>query len=717
MELNAEWSGRVVRLSLSNPSFDGREALVSCYNDAKDRLVVWVLPTAEEILVKMQATHLARLHTKESCRRPVWRTNQRAPSHGAVAEDVCSICLDEPRDPVVLPCCHRFCTACLTQMHQQSTGPSGDRCPNCRARIPGLFGSLINAALDLLNKLREAVRCADPRCRESPNPATQHEIGPGYGCLLAPTAIDYLNERAELAKREKDFRPLLDAIETTFAQLREVATEGHRLASKVAEHRRLMRVAVCSLHEDVRSLRRMHEGSVTLQTLCGGFDGKIEALHRRVYGRPMASRAEQEAKRASHGGSLFTGIALTEEDNTMTAESMGLVIGEFEASWLYVRSFGFHYDRMLHAFANVSAEPRICRDAVLGPVHRKRLADLGVVEWVMSRLDAMEDMMRDSAPGGDTSPYGSRESSEVGSLLNLLFNACFASGGAASGDAAAADRFLRGFGQEYLLRERAGALEPALRRAAAEMLQDASGVVGEQGEPLLLLRPCAAARAGLAMQGECRFKESREAEFSACACGRAAYCGAMCRMRHSLLHADCCVFAQRAQQRNRQNDVPKPAPAAVAQQEAERKAKQEEEAETTRLRQRAVRAAAALEAREAAAEATATSVASEAAASRAREAADEAVAAAAAAAEVAAVAAEAALAAAANADALERAVDGGEGGSSGVAGPHQASKAALAVAKCAGCQADRPTTDFSAAQMKKKGKRQCHSCIAAKELD
>ena len=716
MELNAEWSGRVVRLSLSNPSFDGCEALVSCYNDAKDRLVVWVLPTAEEILVKMQATQETRLHTKESCRRPVWRTNQRAPSRslrfgheptrGAVAEDVCSICLDEPRDPVVLPCRHRFCTACLTQMHQQSQGPSGDRCPNCRAKIPGLFGSLMDAALELQTKLREAVRCADPRCRESRNPATQHEIGPSYGCLLAPTAMDYLNERAELARREQDFRPLLVAIENTFAQLREAATEGHRTASKVAEHRRLMRAAVCSLHADVRSLRRMHEGSVTLQTLCGGFDGKIEALHRRVYGRPMASRAEQEAKRALHGGSLFSGTALTEEDNKMTLESIALVMGEYEGSWLYVRSFGFHYDRMLHAFANASASPKICRDAVLGPIHRRRLADLGVVEWAMSRLDAMEDMMRD-APAGDAS-YGSRESGEAVSLLNLLYNVSFA-----SGDNAAADHFLRGFGQEYVLRERAGALEPALRHAMGGMLQDvASAIVGEQGEPLMLLRPCAAARAGLALQGECRFKESKEAEFVTCACGRAAYCGARCRLMHSLLHADSCVFAQRAQQRNKQND-----PAVVAPQEAQRKAKQEEEAETTRLRQRAVRAAAALEAREAAAEATATSVASEAAASRAREAADEAVAAAAAAAEVAAVAAEAALAAAANADALERAVDGGEGGSSGVAGPHQASKAALAVAKCAGCQADRPTTDFSAAQMKKKGKRQCHSCIAAKELD
>ena len=75
------------------------------------------------------------------------------------------------------------------------------------------------------------------------------------------------------------------------------------------------------------------------------------------------------------------------------------------------------------------------------------------------------------------------------------------------------------------------------------------------------------------------------------------------------------------------------------------------------------------------------------------------------------------MAAAAKADALERAIDGGEGGSSGVARPYEASKAALAVAKCAGCQADRPITDFSAAQMKKKGKRQCHSCIEMKQLD
>ena len=41
--------------------------------------------------------------------------------------------------------------------------------------------------------------------------------------------------------------------------------------------------------------------------------------------------------------------------------------------------------------------------------------------------------------------------------------------------------------------------------------------------------------------------------------------------------------------------------------------------------------------------------------------------------------------------------------------------AEVAMAKCSGCELEVPKADFSAMQMKKKGKRKCKGCIAAKQ--
>ena len=66
---HTEWNGRIVTLQLSDPRFNGREAICSSYNHEKERLVVWVLPSGEEILVRIASTFLTRVHTTESCRR------------------------------------------------------------------------------------------------------------------------------------------------------------------------------------------------------------------------------------------------------------------------------------------------------------------------------------------------------------------------------------------------------------------------------------------------------------------------------------------------------------------------------------------------------------------------------------------------------------------------------------------------------------------------
>ena len=52
-------------------------------------------------------------------------------------EGPCAICLEETiTNPVVLPCGHAFCFACVGSYQQSSTSKEGASCPYCRGEIP-----------------------------------------------------------------------------------------------------------------------------------------------------------------------------------------------------------------------------------------------------------------------------------------------------------------------------------------------------------------------------------------------------------------------------------------------------------------------------------------------------------------------------------------------------------------------------------------------------
>ncbi|EJK45046.1 hypothetical protein THAOC_36365 [Thalassiosira oceanica] len=56
----------------------------------------------------------------------------------AVTETTCGICLEEPKDPLNLPCGHSFCDSCLNEWRSRYGVEEEMRrkCPICRARTP-----------------------------------------------------------------------------------------------------------------------------------------------------------------------------------------------------------------------------------------------------------------------------------------------------------------------------------------------------------------------------------------------------------------------------------------------------------------------------------------------------------------------------------------------------------------------------------------------------
>ncbi|EJK77543.1 hypothetical protein THAOC_00620 [Thalassiosira oceanica] len=66
------------------------------------------------------------------------RAKAEHPTTAAVTETTCGICLEEPKDPLNLPCGHSFCGGCLDEWRSRYGVKEEMRrkCPICRARIP-----------------------------------------------------------------------------------------------------------------------------------------------------------------------------------------------------------------------------------------------------------------------------------------------------------------------------------------------------------------------------------------------------------------------------------------------------------------------------------------------------------------------------------------------------------------------------------------------------
>lgn len=524
-----EWFGRVLILEgLQSPRYRGKEALCVGYDDPTKRLVVWPLDTGNQILVEPQKCCPHERYTIEDCRKEI-REQQSEERRMVAKSDECSICLEEPRAPVELPCLHRFCGSCLARLRSPRDLDFELRCPNCRALMPAMFEKLLETAQEITMRMINGMICSDAGCISS----FRHSPG---GCIISDDALAYLKKNCEDATEEKTILPFLHSCEDLLHGYAKSATIGHKSASPVKAHRDLMRGVVCKLMPEVMKLRRQHEGCLHVRSTCGGIDSKLEKIFMEAYGKPLLSPEEQKA-RLTNKQSQFTGTARS-NDEKYTKELTMMIAENLEGAWCYIRSFGLHYNRILIGFSNAAGQ-LVSYDASL----RKMLTEEWEVNtWAMRRLDAMEELFQREGA------YGKYEAQEAYLLIQLLFNITFVAVGERE---AQVNMFIRTFGQEYLWKEIEGGIDKKAREIIFQRIGSQlrkQGYTDEFDRPLLLVRPCATPRC-VGMLPGCRIKESRPNEFIRCKCKRMVYCSPSCMMMHEASHAGACVEALRARKR------------------------------------------------------------------------------------------------------------------------------------------------------------------------
>ena len=78
-----------------------------------------------------------------------------------MSDNICSICLDNFKNPITQPCGHTFCTDCFNELIKHRTSNAAIKCPLCRQNILSTekrFILLSNAELLRRKELRRQIK-------------------------------------------------------------------------------------------------------------------------------------------------------------------------------------------------------------------------------------------------------------------------------------------------------------------------------------------------------------------------------------------------------------------------------------------------------------------------------------------------------------------------------------------------------------------------------
>uniref|UniRef100_UPI00398F8B7C E3 ubiquitin/ISG15 ligase TRIM25-like isoform X2 n=1 Tax=Pristiophorus japonicus TaxID=55135 RepID=UPI00398F8B7C len=128
------------------------------------------------------------------------------------AELTCAVCLDVYQDPVALPCQHRFCVKCIEGVWDQTVGPGGFECPQCRRKFNPRPGLERNFTLcNIVEKYNRSQPPADPACvvcdycDDNPSPAVKT-------CLKCEIALCSIHLKPHLRNKAFSGHTLIEPV-------------------------------------------------------------------------------------------------------------------------------------------------------------------------------------------------------------------------------------------------------------------------------------------------------------------------------------------------------------------------------------------------------------------------------------------------------------------------------------------------------------------------
>ena len=145
----------------------------------------------EETALKAAKTRGAGLKRKAGARGGASGSDPPVPATGPASSATCVVCMDKPRDALIMPCGHMYtCMACISQLQQRA-------CPICRVPIqtvaratqpPSLLPMALGRADDVGGQDRFAVQSETPTSTRTVRGAGASVQTPSVACTPTPRA-------------------------------------------------------------------------------------------------------------------------------------------------------------------------------------------------------------------------------------------------------------------------------------------------------------------------------------------------------------------------------------------------------------------------------------------------------------------------------------------------------------------------------------------------